>query len=104
MNAHCTPVEHKLHLAPIPKHGPSKPTKWLVALVTRTTTILAQKKRQRESRDAFKHLLGLDDSLLKDIGVSRADVQWAASLPTSVNAADALNRCAEVHKKLNDLN
>jgi hypothetical protein len=31
-----------------------------------------------------------DDYMLRDIGVSRGDVRWAAGLPLTVNAALAL--------------
>lgn len=50
------------------------------------------KRRQdlRDRRDAFSHLLKLDDSLLEDIGVTRMDVQRAARLPLSIDAAQAL--------------
>ena len=42
------------------------------------------------NRDAFLHLLKLDDELLDDIGVTRDSVRWAASLPLSEDAARAL--------------
>jgi len=45
------------------------------------------RRQHKIDRDAFKHLLSLDDSLLKDIGVTRADVTWASQLPKSVDAA-----------------
>lgn len=50
----------------------------------------ALKRQQKINRDAFSTMLALDDSLLKDIGVSRGDVQWAANLPLSEDAAEAL--------------
>jgi hypothetical protein len=34
-----------------------------------------------------ERLDALDDFLLQDIGVTRADVRWASGLPLSVNAA-----------------
>ena len=39
---------------------------------------------------ALAQLRGFDDHLLRDIGVTRADVDWAAGLPLTVNAAIAL--------------
>lgn len=48
-------------------------------------------RRERKiTRDAFLHLLSLDDQLLDDIGVTRESVNWAASLPLSTDAAEAL--------------
>ncbi|MGQ7842884.1 DUF1127 domain-containing protein [Granulosicoccus sp. 3-233] len=49
-----------------------------------------RKRDQRESRDAFAHLLALDDTLLQDIGVTRADVERAARLPLTEDAARSL--------------
>ena len=42
---------------------------------------LASRLRQR------RRLAELDDRLLRDIGVTRSEVRWAAGLPLSVNAA-----------------
>ena len=42
---------------------------------------------------ARKRVVGLstyDDYMLKDIGVTREEIQWAAGLPLTVNAALAL--------------
>lgn len=47
-------------------------------------------RQQRENRDAFSHLLKLDDTLLQDIGVTRAEVERAARLPLSHDAAQSL--------------
>ena len=43
-----------------------------------------------QARNAVRGLLKLDDHMLKDMGTSHSDVQWAANLPLSVNAALAL--------------
>jgi len=52
-------------------------------------------RRERKiNRDAFSHLLKLDDDLLDDIGVTRDSVRWAASLPLSVDASRALEETA----------
>ena len=48
------------------------------------------RREQQESRDAFRHLLKLDDNLLQDIGVTRADVERAAKLPLAEDAAQVL--------------
>ncbi len=44
-------------------------------------------RTRRASRRALKELSSLDDSMLKDIGISRADVDWASQLPKSVDAS-----------------
>ncbi len=44
-------------------------------------------RKHREDRAAFQHLLALDDRMLSDIGVTRADVQDVNALPLSVNAS-----------------
>ena len=46
---------------------------------------------------ARKRVVGLstyDDYMLKDIGVTREEIQWAAGLPLTVNAALALEERA----------
>ena len=39
---------------------------------------------------AMAHLSRFDDHMLRDIGLTRADVLWAEKLPLSVNAVMAL--------------
>ncbi|MEE9322122.1 MAG: DUF1127 domain-containing protein [Granulosicoccus sp.] len=51
---------------------------------------IERRRAQRESRDAFAQLLKLDETLLQDIGVTRADVERAAKLPLAEDAAKAL--------------
>lgn len=45
-------------------------------------------------RRRFNRLLDLDDRLLDDIGVTRAEVEYASRLPLGVNAAMELRRLA----------
>ncbi|MDJ1017389.1 MAG: DUF1127 domain-containing protein [Paracoccaceae bacterium] len=49
-------------------------------------------------RKGFKHMLELDDHMLRDIGVTRADVAYCAELPLSVDAATVLRRLS--HERL----
>jgi uncharacterized protein YjiS (DUF1127 family) len=42
------------------------------------------------TRRAFMNTFRLDDKMLDDIGVTREEVKWAASLPLRVNASHAL--------------
>ena len=53
---------------------------------------LVDRVRQFRRRRHFKRLLDLDDQMLKDIGVTRGEVDIAARLPMSVDAATELRR------------
>lgn len=44
----------------------------------------------RDRRDAFAHLLYLDDAILDDIGVTRQELRAAADLPRRIDAAEVL--------------
>ncbi|MFK7855229.1 MAG: hypothetical protein AB8B79_13995 [Granulosicoccus sp.] len=55
---------------------------------------LKVRHERKINRDAFSHLLKLEDDLLDDIGVTRDSVRWAASLPLSVDASRALEETA----------
>lgn len=46
----------------------------------------------RQRRRRLRKMLDLDDHLLEDIGVTRAEVHMALDLPLSVNAATELYR------------
>lgn len=45
-----------------------------------------------KDRRRIGRLHAFDDHMLKDIGLSRADLAWAASLPLTVNAGLALEQ------------
>lgn len=60
------------------------------AFVERQRARLDERREQRDARDAFLNMLTLEDKILDDIGVTREDVKWAASLPIAVNASRAL--------------
>jgi len=55
---------------------------------------IRKRYQQHIDRQAFNRMLSLDDNLLKDIGVSRADVRWASQLPLSQDAAVRLETLA----------
>ena len=103
MNAQCTSPDQDLHFSTAQSVCQLARPWSLTSLTTRLKDYLNTLQRRRESRDAFRHLLSLDESLLRDVGVTRADVEWAAQLPLSVNAARALQDCAAAHKKFKDL-
>ncbi len=66
------------------------PLAWVSAYGRRFLLWIECRREQQESRDAFAHLLKLDDSLLQDIGVTRAEVERAAKLPLAEDAAQVL--------------
>ena len=49
-------------------------------------------RQRRMDRQAFQHMIALDDHILRDIGVTRSDVIWASRLPLSQNAALELQK------------
>ena len=46
--------------------------------------------RNWKARRRVVNLGTFDDHMLRDIGVSRSEIEWAAGLPLTVNAAIAL--------------
>ena len=56
--------------------------------------------RARRRRRGFKKLLDLDDHMLDDIGVTRAEVEIAVGLPVFVNAADELRRMSLERRRM----
>ena len=50
--------------------------------------------RNWRAKRRIVNLSSYDDHMLKDIGVSRGEVEWAAGLPLTVNAALALEERA----------
>lgn len=51
-----------------------------------------KRSEQVVDRMAFDTLTRLDDRQLRDIGLTRDDVDWASRLPLSQDAAEALKR------------
>ena len=56
---------------------------------------LASRRKLKQDRDAFNAMLRLEDELMRDIGVTRANVEWASRLPLEKNAADELRRLSQ---------
>ena len=52
----------------------------------------ADRAKQIRHRRKLKRLLDLDDHMLKDVGVTRGEIEVATSLPLSVDAATELRR------------
>lgn len=63
-------------------------------LWAKIATSMNHRAKQRADRIAFKHMLALSPEILKDIGVSRGDIMWAANLPIEKNAAIELEKVA----------
>ena len=57
-------------------------------------SLLRRLLRNWKARRRIAALGHFDDYLLKDIGVTRQEVQWAVGLPLTVNAAVALEERA----------
>ncbi len=64
------------------------------AILQRVRHWYRQHRDQKEARAAFMHTVHLEDRLLDDMGVTREEVMWAASLPLEENAALALRKRA----------
>ncbi len=47
---------------------------------------LSERRRQRQLRQEYLAMLDLDDHILRDIGVTRGQVAWAAQMPLSQDA------------------
>jgi uncharacterized protein YjiS (DUF1127 family) len=53
-------------------------------------SFLRRVARNWKAKRRIAALADFDDYMLRDIGITRAEVKWAASLPLTVNAAVAL--------------
>lgn len=53
---------------------------------------LIERVREIRTRRKLKRLLDLDDHMLKDVGVTRGEIDVATSMPLSADAATALRR------------
>jgi len=66
----------------------------LVNFISAGKDYLQRKYNQRIDRQAFNYLLTLDDALLKDIGVTKADVIYASNQPLSTDASTIIEEIA----------
>jgi uncharacterized protein YjiS (DUF1127 family) len=60
--------------------------------------------RNWRARSRVARLAEFDDHMLRDIGVTRGEIEWAAGLPLSVNAAAALEEHAFRRRRQERLN
>ena len=66
---------------------------------TGQTSFFGRLFRNWRARRNVVRLENFDDHLLYDLGVTRAEVEWAAGLPLTVNAALALEERAFRRRK-----
>jgi uncharacterized protein YjiS (DUF1127 family) len=71
-----------------------------VAAPGRLAGALSRWRRDRRRRRAFRRLLDLDDRTLRDIGLTRGEVEIAAALPLSWNASQVAHDMAWHRRKL----
>jgi uncharacterized protein YjiS (DUF1127 family) len=57
-------------------------------------SLLRRVRRNWKAKRRIAALANFDDYMLRDIGITRDEVQWAAGLPLTVNAALALEERA----------
>ena len=63
-------------------------------------SLVARLLRNWRARRSIGKLNEYDDDMLRDIGVTRADIIWAAGLPLTVNAALALEERSARYRRL----
>lgn len=61
---------------------------------------LSERLRQRRDRRALRRITDLDDHLLRDIGVTRAEVELALSAPLTLDAGTELRRLANERRRV----
>lgn len=91
MPNHC--VQRSVRISPNVDVQQKAPTR-LANLISAGKDYLQRKYNQRIDRQAFNYLLTLDDALLKDIGVTKADVNYASNQPLSVDASAIVEEIA----------
>jgi uncharacterized protein YjiS (DUF1127 family) len=65
--------------------------------------VLARTYDNWQARRAVRSLLKLEDHILRDAGTLRGDVEWAAHLPLSINAALALEERTRTHARMKEV-
>ncbi len=67
-------------------------------VVAMIRTAIERRIQRTTDRQAFSHLLALDQHTLDDIGITRDDVLWASRLPLSINASHELEKISRSNK------
>ena len=71
----------------------------LAAFVRRAREHGQHHRSLKQDRAAFMNMVHQDDRILDDIGVTREEVLWAASLSVRINAALALQERAQMRRR-----
>jgi uncharacterized protein YjiS (DUF1127 family) len=71
------------------------PQGWFRGLFAKLRDHWKRRKSLIEDRRAFETMLALDEVILRDIGVSRDELEWASRLPLGFNAAREAKKAAE---------
>jgi uncharacterized protein YjiS (DUF1127 family) len=75
------------------------PQGWFRGLFAKLRDHWKRRKSLIEDRRAFETMLALDEVILRDIGVSRDEVEWASRLPMEFHAARELKKVAERRRR-----
>ncbi len=68
---------------------------FLTRLLARVRASAEQARLRRIEQKGLREMLALDDDLLRDIGVTRGDVAYAANLPGSRDRAAELRKLSK---------
>ena len=63
-----------------------------------TINLIVDRLKEFNSRKGLRRMLDLDHRILSDVGVTRADVNWALGLPWNRKAAVDLQRIARLRR------
>lgn len=106
MNSHCTHSNHRIssdnarYCDQNTGHTiVGRKSHWISAtgaasLLSKLKRYISRRYNQHIDRQAFNHLLTLDDNILKDMGVTKQDIVWASKLPVSEDAAAKMETIA----------
>jgi len=97
MNVHNSVLTNNCCIENPPTHGVLVRA---ASVIRRMRATLAKRRARRLDRKALRSLLTMDDKMLKDIGVSRGDVQWASQLPLSASATAELEIVSRRGKRM----
>ncbi|MCO5133007.1 MAG: DUF1127 domain-containing protein [Phyllobacteriaceae bacterium] len=86
-----------------PASGAGRALEWLAQTIigafSRLSMAIRIRRQRKLDRSAVQYMLGLEDHMLRDIGLTRGDVEWANRLPLSVNAAVELELRSLINRK-----
>lgn len=83
---------HRAHWSGGGRNAATAAGRLLGSAATGIVAAIRRRYARRRDRAAFMALLGKEDWVYGDLGISRADVEWAARLPLHVNATRELER------------